>query len=75
MDESLIKFAGDKVVMSKKHYEIMKKTYDAYQKKKEQARISMSKKYHEQKRERQKNALKEKELTDQEVEFILKHTN
>lgn len=75
MENSSAKIYGERVVMNREQYDRMKKTYDAYERKKEQSRINARERYYKLKLEKQRNDLIEKDLTDEEVQFILEHTN
>ena len=70
-----IKYSESNVTMPRECFDKLKKTYDAYEKKKEQARINARERYTKIKLQKQKADLLEKDLTDEEVAFILEHTN
>lgn len=66
---------GDFVVFTKEEFEPYKKAYDSYLRRNERSRIHMNAKYQKNKLQNKKKELESKDLTDEEVAFILEHTN
>lgn len=66
---------GNVVTMTLPEYENIMYGYNKHVRMSESHRIKMIEKYHTKKKEELKNKLLNKDLTDQEIDFILEHTS